>query len=209
MFSWAISRYEDRFIRFTLKARPDALPSPQKINFWTCGAMKSRCPFCSWIGATLIHMLCNCGKRDKDSLVMKRHNRVGCVIAEAARRGHKGSTMKISEDKRIEHVCALHDDATQKAMRLGLAWEATKEEGRNWWQLVEVTCPCAWIDQDGETLEKAYKNKVGMYDQLRRKISEACLGMEVTQSTIVVGATGVFRKRSQAEFARVTKLTGI
>jgi hypothetical protein len=34
MFAWATSRYEDRMMRFTMKARLDALPSPQKIN--TC-----------------------------------------------------------------------------------------------------------------------------------------------------------------------------
>jgi hypothetical protein len=35
MFSWDTSRYEDRLIMFALKARLDALHSPQKINFWT------------------------------------------------------------------------------------------------------------------------------------------------------------------------------
>jgi hypothetical protein len=35
MFAWATSRYEDRLIRFTLKARLDALPSSQKINLWS------------------------------------------------------------------------------------------------------------------------------------------------------------------------------
>jgi hypothetical protein len=73
--------------------------------------------FCGDIGDTLGHMLCNCDKGGKDSLVMKRHNRVSCVIAEAARKGHKCRTMKISEDKRIEHVRTLHDEAIQKAMR--------------------------------------------------------------------------------------------
>jgi hypothetical protein len=34
MFAWATSRYEDRMIRFPLRARLDALPSPQKINYW-------------------------------------------------------------------------------------------------------------------------------------------------------------------------------
>jgi hypothetical protein len=94
-------------------------------------------------------------------------------------------------------------------MRSDLVWEATNEDGKDGWQLVEVTCPWAWIDHDGETLEKAYKKKVGKFDQLRREIKEVCPRIEVIQSTIVVGATGAFVKKSQAEFARVTKLKGI
>jgi hypothetical protein len=59
MFSWATSRYEDRLIRFILKARFDALLSPEKINSWTRDATKSRCPFCGEIGASLRYMQCN------------------------------------------------------------------------------------------------------------------------------------------------------
>jgi hypothetical protein len=46
MFARAISRYEDRMIRFALKARLDALTSPQKINYRNKGKAQSRCPFC-------------------------------------------------------------------------------------------------------------------------------------------------------------------
>jgi hypothetical protein len=106
-------------------------------------------------------MLCHCNKRGKDSLVMKRHNRVGCVIAEAARKGNECRTMKVSEDERIGHVCSLHDDVTQKSTRPDLVWEDTNEDQKNGWQLVEVTCPWAWNDHDGETLAKAYKKKIG------------------------------------------------
>jgi hypothetical protein len=42
MFGWATSRYEDRMIGFTLKARLDALPSPQKINYWNKGISEER-----------------------------------------------------------------------------------------------------------------------------------------------------------------------
>jgi hypothetical protein len=80
--------------------------------------------------------------------------------------------MKVIEAKRIEHVCALHDDATQQAMRPDLVWEATNKDGKNGWQFVEVACPWAWLDHEGETLEKEYKEKVGKCDQLRRGIKE-------------------------------------
>jgi hypothetical protein len=133
MFAWATYRYEDRLIRFVLKARLDALPSPQEINFLSKGKAQSRCPFCGEIGATLKHILRSCDKRGKDSLVVKRHNRFGCIVAQSARCGYKRSNMKINEDKRIETVCALHDDATQKAMRPDLVWESTNEDGKNCW----------------------------------------------------------------------------
>jgi hypothetical protein len=102
--------------------------------------------------------------------------------------------MLINEDKRIEQVCKLHDDATQKAMRPDLVWEATNEDGKNCWQLTEITCPWSWMDHDGETLQKAYNKKVGKYDQLRREIAEAYPGKPVNQFTIVVSATGAFMK---------------
>jgi hypothetical protein len=108
----------------------------------------------------------------------------------------------------IEHICKLHDDATQKAIRPDLVWEAMNEDGRNVWPLVEVTGPWALVEQDGETLEKACKMKVGKYDHLRWEISEAYPTLAVTRSTILVGATRVFMKKSQLEFARVTKLAG-
>jgi hypothetical protein len=50
MFAWATSRYEDRLHRFTLKARLDALPYPQKINYWSVANAQSRCPFCGKMG---------------------------------------------------------------------------------------------------------------------------------------------------------------
>jgi hypothetical protein len=116
--------------------------------------------------------------------------------------------MQINEDKRIETVCKLHDDATQKAMRPDLVWEATNEDGKNCCQLTEITCPWSWMDHDGETLQKAYNKKVGKYDQSRREIGEAYPGRPVNQFTIVVSATGAFMKQSQLEFARATKLQG-
>jgi hypothetical protein len=148
MFSWATSRYEERLIRFTLNARLDALASPQKINFWNHGTTKSRCPFCAEIGATTRHIQCNCNVRGKDSLVMKEHNRVGCVIAEAAKKCHKRN-LQISEDKRIEHVCHLHNGATQKSVRPDLVWESSDKEGNFGWKFIGITCPWAWIDHDG------------------------------------------------------------
>jgi hypothetical protein len=74
--------------------------------------------------------------------------------------------------------------------------------------LIEITCPWSWVDQDGETLQKAYNKKVGKYDQLRREISKAYPERPVNQFTIVVSATGAFMKQSQTEFARATKLDG-
>jgi hypothetical protein len=55
MFAWATPRYEDCLIRFTLKARSDALPSPQKMNFWGKEKAQSRCPFCGDWGHTETH----------------------------------------------------------------------------------------------------------------------------------------------------------
>jgi hypothetical protein len=55
MLSWATSGYEDRMIRFTLKARLETLHSPQKINSWTRGKSPSRCPFCGMFGASARH----------------------------------------------------------------------------------------------------------------------------------------------------------
>jgi hypothetical protein len=158
MFSWATSRYEDRLPRFTLKAQPDSFPSPQKINFWSHGKKKSRCPFCGEIWATQKHIQCPCDEPGQDSLVVKRHNRVGCIVAEAARFGHKRPKMEIN------------DDATRKAMRPDVAWEAANEQKKFCWQLVEDTCPWSWIDHDGETLTKAYDKRVGKYGQLRGEL---------------------------------------
>jgi hypothetical protein len=64
---------------------------------------------------------------------------------------------------------------------------------------VEITCPWAWIDCVGEIFEKAYKKKVGKYDQLKREMTEAYPDRPVIQSTIVVGATG---------FAKITRSEG-
>jgi hypothetical protein len=63
MFSWATSSYEDRMIRFTLKARLDARPLPQKIDYWNNVRTNSRCPFCGMIGASTGHIQCMCDKR--------------------------------------------------------------------------------------------------------------------------------------------------
>jgi hypothetical protein len=192
MFARATSRYEDHLLRLTLKARSDALPSPHRINFWSNGKAHSRCPFCGEIGAALKHTQCAWNKRGKDSSIMKRHNRVGCIVGQAAGFGDKRSNIKINEDKRIMRVCALHDDATEKAMRPDLVCKATNEDGKNYWQLVEITCPWNWVDQDGETLQKAYNKKIGKYDQLRREISEAYQERPVNQFTVAVSATGAF-----------------
>jgi hypothetical protein len=94
--------------------------------------------------------------------------------------------MKINEDKCIEPICKLHDDATQRAMRPDLVWESTNEDGKNCWQSTEITCPWSWVDHDGETLQKEYNNRVGKYDQLRREIAEAYPERPVNQFTIVV-----------------------
>jgi hypothetical protein len=138
---------------------------------------------------------------------MKRHNRIGCAIAEAAKKGHKRN-LQISEDKGTEHLCHPHDTATQKAMRPDTVWESSDKDGNLGWQLVEVACPWARIDHGGETLEKAYKKNVEKYDQLLREITEAYPGKPVTQTTIVISATSAFMKKSMAEFSRVTRLEG-
>jgi hypothetical protein len=129
MFSWATSRYEDRLLRFTLTARSDARAPPQKIDFWNHGLTKSRFPLCGEIGATARHIQCDGEQCGKDSLVKKRHDRVSCVIGEAAENGLKKSTLAISDDKRIDHVCHLHDDDTQNAVRPDLVWDSTNEDG--------------------------------------------------------------------------------
>jgi hypothetical protein len=116
--------------------------------------------------------------------------------------------MKINGDKRIETICALPDHATQKAIRPDLVWEATNENGKNSWQLTDITCRWSWVDHDWETLQKAYNKKVGKYDQLGREISEADSERPVNQFIVVVSATGAFMKQSQTEFARATKLEG-
>jgi hypothetical protein len=55
-------------------------------------------------------------------------------------------------------------------------------------------------------VEKAYRKKVGNYDRLRADLKRRYPKQEVEQATIVVGATGVFHKRSQVEFAKATRL---
>jgi hypothetical protein len=105
MFSWAISCYENRLIRFTLKERLHALPSPQKVNHWNHGKTKSRCLFCGLLGASTRHMQCVCGLRGANTLVTKRPDRVGCLVGDAARTGHKRPQMKINENKSVHSVC--------------------------------------------------------------------------------------------------------
>jgi hypothetical protein len=139
---------------------------------------------------------------------MKGHDRVGCVVAEAAWKGLTRPNLKISVAQRIEHVCHLHNTAKQKEMRPKLSWESTDEYGRPTWQLVEITCRWACVDHDGETLQKSYLEKIGKHDQLRREIAEAYPSKPVTQSTIVVSAKGAFMKKSLVESAKVAKLKG-
>jgi hypothetical protein len=88
-------------------------------------------------------------------------------------------------------------------MRTDVVWEGRNEEGCNGWQLVEITCPWAWIDHDGETLEKAYKKKLGKYDQLRGLFKYG--GQSDHDGCQCHGS---FMKKSLAEFAKVTKLEG-
>jgi hypothetical protein len=60
-------------------------------------------------------------------------------------------------------------------------------------------------DYDGGTLEKAHRKKVGNYGTL---CQEAHPDRKIEQTIIVVGATGVFHKRSQIEFAKATRSEG-
>jgi hypothetical protein len=128
MFSWATSRYEDRMIRFTLKARLDTLPSPQKINFWTHGKTQSRCQFCGMVGASTRHIQCMFDKRGTNSLVTKRHDRVGCVCADAAKHGHRNPNMKINENKATATACKRMSTSTQKFKHPDLVFESVNPE---------------------------------------------------------------------------------
>jgi hypothetical protein len=117
--------------------------------------------------------------------------------------------MKIHEDMQIEHMCHLHDTATQQALRPDLVYGTTdKDTHKLTWELVEITCPWPWTDNDVETLEKAYRKMAGKYDQLRQELAEAHLEPKIEQATIVSGANGVFHKRSQVESAKATRLKG-
>jgi hypothetical protein len=44
------------------------------------------------------------------------------------------------------------DDAAEKAMRPGLVWDPTNDDGELKWPLVEITYHLTWIDHDGEIL---------------------------------------------------------
>jgi hypothetical protein len=57
-----------------------------------------------------------------------------------------------------------------------------------------------------ERWARAFRKKVGKYDILRADLKREYPNKEVEQAMIVVGATGVFHKRSQLEFARATRL---
>jgi hypothetical protein len=142
MFSWATSRYEDRMIRFTLKARLDALPSAQKIKYWNKGKTQSRCPFCGMIGASTRHIQCLCDKRGTNSLVTKRHDRVGCVCGDASRCGHHLKTLDINENKDIQRACQRMSTGTQRFKRPDLVYESVNQEtGKVKWELIEIICP--------------------------------------------------------------------
>jgi hypothetical protein len=195
MFAWATSRYEDRMIRFTLKARL----SPQKTNYWNKGTTQSCCQFCGLIGDRARHLQCICDKRGTNSLVTQRHDRVGCVCGDAARCGHHNKSLKINENKAIATACARMSTSSQKFKRPDLVYESPNPEtGKSKWELVEITCPWPWIDYDSETLEKAYRKKVEKYDILRQDLKREYPDQEVEQVTIVVGATGVFHRRSKS-----------
>jgi hypothetical protein len=73
---------------------------------------------------------------------------------------------------------------------------------------VEIICPWRWVDDDGETLEKSYRKKVGRYDILRQEFSHTYPNQKVDQTTIVVRATGVFHKKSQVESTKAIPLEG-
>jgi hypothetical protein len=115
--------------------------------------------------------------------------------------------MKINENKAIATACKRMSTSTQKFKRPDLVYESINPEtGKTKWELVEIACSWPWIDYDGETLEKAYRKKVGKYDILRADLKREYPNEEVEQATIVGGATGVFHKKSQLEFARATRL---
>jgi hypothetical protein len=189
MFTWATSGYEDRGVRFTLKERLDALPSPQKISYSNGCRTKSRCPFCGMIGASTRQIQCMCKLCGAKTLVTKQHDRAGCVVADGARARHKKRYLKINENQAINPVCQLHFTTTRKIKRPDLVDEATdKDTGK-------FTCPWPWADYDEETLEKSHRKTVGKYHQLRHGLEEADPGRKTEHATIVVDAPDVSHKR--------------
>jgi hypothetical protein len=97
--------------------------------------------------------------------------------------------------------------ATQRFRRSDPVYESVNPEtGKMKWELVEITCPWPWIDDDGETLEKAYRKNLNKDDVLRQELKKEYPHQEVEQGTIMVGATAVFHMRSQIEFAKATRL---
>jgi hypothetical protein len=148
-----------------------------------------------------------CDKRGTNSLVTQRHDRVERVCGDAAKCGHHNKLLKINENKATRTARARMSISTQKSRRPDLVYESLNlENGGMKWKLVEITCPWPWIDYDGETLEKAYRKKVDKYDVLRADFKRDYPNQEVEEATIVVGATGVFHKRFQIEFAESTCL---
>jgi hypothetical protein len=95
---------------------------------------------------------------------------------------------------------------TPRPKRPDLLHDSVDSNGKSVMKLVEVTCPWPRIDYDGETLQKAYRKKVGKYDPLIAEPEKVYPNQKVEQATIVFGATGVFHKRSQVEFAKATRL---
>jgi hypothetical protein len=189
-----------------VKGRPNALPSPQKINYWDNGTTKSRCLFCGLLEASTRHIQYMCDKRGTNSLVTKRHDGVGWLCGDAAKCEHHNKTVKINENKAIQIACQQMSRAPQRFKRPDIVYESMNPQtGKSKWELVEITYSWPGSDFDCETLAKAYRQKVSKYDVLQHEAKKEYPNKEVEQATIVVGATCVFHKRSQVEFAKATR----
>jgi hypothetical protein len=131
-----------------------------------------------------------CDQRGTNSLVAQRHDRVRWVCVDAANHGHRNPNLKINEHKAIKTACERMSTSSQRFKRPDLVYESINPETEKMkWELAEATCPWPWIDYDGETLEKAYRKKVGKYNILRQDLKREYPNQEVEQATIVVGAT--------------------
>jgi hypothetical protein len=63
-------------------------------------------PFIQWQdGASTVHIHHMCDKRGVNSIVTKRHHRVGCAVGDAARARHNNKCEKINENQSIHRVC--------------------------------------------------------------------------------------------------------
>jgi hypothetical protein len=114
--------------------------------------------------------------------------------------------MKINENKRIQSIVQRMNTGSQRLKRPDLLYDSVEAHGNGLLRLVEVAFPWPWIDSDGQTLKKAYRKNVGKSERPIVKIERVCPNQTVEQSTIVIGATGVFHKQSQVEFAKATRL---